>query len=321
MGSEKALADTAVFASAREADARIAGVAAAARAVKALADGGAGAIGLRIADGAALAAATRDDIERLRGPAEVEIGRGTGPAPDLPGAWHIVRATAKPGDGLVSRLINRPVSQRISWLLLHFPFLRPLHVTIFNALLALVMAAVTLTPGEAALIAGGILFQAASLLDGVDGEMARATFRTSAAGATLDSVVDIATNLLFVSALSIHLAMRDGPAIGWIGAWAVFVSILGGTILGLRARNGGRPIGFDQLKRSDRRIGGPVDLIYWVIQVLTGRDVFAFLYMVLIIADLERVALYIYAAVGVPWIVYVLASSLPLPKERFRGAA
>jgi CDP-L-myo-inositol myo-inositolphosphotransferase len=151
--------------------------------------------------------------------------------------------------------------------------------------------------------------------------MARATFRTSAAGATLDSVVDIATNLLFVSALSIHLAMRDGPAIGWIGAWAVFVSILGGTILGLRARNGGRPIGFDQLKRSDRRIGGPVDLIYWVIQVLTGRDVFAFLYMVLIIADLERVALYIYAAVGFPWIVYVLGSSLPLPKERFRGAA
>lgn len=322
MGSEKSAPDEMVgFATAAAADRRIAGVAAAARAVKALADGGANAIELRIGDGAALAPATRDDIERLRGCAEVEIAQGEGPAPALPTAWQIVRATAKPGDGLVSRLINRPVSQRISWLLLRWPALRPVHVTIFNALLALVMAAVTLTPGETALIAGGILFQTASLLDGVDGEMARATFRTSAAGATLDSVVDIATNLLFVSALSVHLAMRDGPEIGWIGAWAVFVSILGGVILGLRARNGGQPIGFDLLKRSDRRIAGPIDLIYWVVQVLTGRDVFAFLFMVLIVADLERVALCIYAGVGGVWIVYVLASLLPRPKERFRGAA
>ncbi|HEY5711908.1 MAG TPA: CDP-alcohol phosphatidyltransferase family protein, partial [Allosphingosinicella sp.] len=319
---EKSAAQAIVgFATAADADRRIAGVAAAARAVKTLADGGAGFIQMRIADGGAPAAATRDDIERLRGTAAVEIAQGAGPAPDLPGAWRIVRATGKKGDGLVSRLFNRPISQRISWLLLHFPGLRPVHITAFNALLALVMAAVTLTPGQTALIAGGILFQAASLLDGVDGEMARATFRTSAAGATMDSVVDIATNLLFVSALTFHLAMRDGPEIGWIGAWAVFVSILGGVIIGRRARSGGGPIGFDLLKRSDRRIGGPVDLIYWVVQTLTGRDVFAFLYMVLIIVGLERVALCIYAGVGAVWIVYVVASLLPWPKERFRGAA
>ena len=44
----------------------------------------------------------------------------------------------------------------------------------------------------------------------------------------LDSVVDIATNLLFVSALTVNLALRDGDAIGWIGGWAVTLSILGG---------------------------------------------------------------------------------------------
>ena len=322
MGSEKSASVASVgFPRALEADRRIAGVAAAARAVKALVDDGAAGIAIRIGDGAPLAPATRDDIARLAGAAQVEILQGDGPAPDLPTAWQIVHATAKPGDGLVSRLINRPVSQRISWLLLHWPALRPVHVTVFNALLALVMAAVTLTPGETALMWGGILFQAASLLDGVDGEMARATFRTSPAGATLDSIVDIATNLLFVSALTVHLAMRDGPEIGWIGAWAVFVSILGGAILGLKARNGGGPIGFDQLKRSDRRIAGPVDLIYQVVQSLTGRDVFAFLYMVLIFVHLERVALSIYAGVGVIWIVHVLATLLPRPKEGFRGAA
>ena len=66
-------------------------------------------------------------------------------------------------------------------------------------LLALAMLPVLLLGGETGLILGGILFQAASVLDGVDGEMARATFRTSPSGATLDSAVDIATNLLFVA--------------------------------------------------------------------------------------------------------------------------
>ena len=59
--------------------------------------------------------------------------------------------------------------------------------------------------GKTGLILGGILFQAASVIDGVDGEMARATFRATDFGKTLDSAVDMATNFLFVSALTLHL--------------------------------------------------------------------------------------------------------------------
>jgi 1L-myo-inositol 1-phosphate cytidylyltransferase / CDP-L-myo-inositol myo-inositolphosphotransferase len=321
MGSEKSLADTAVFASGGEADRSIAGVAAAARAVKALADAGAARVRLRIGDAAALAPATMVDIERLRGPADVEIERGKGPPTPMPSAWEIVRATGKPGDGLVSRWLNRPVSQRLTMVMLAIPGARPIHVTSFNAALALVMFAVTLGGGEAGLILGGILFQTASVLDGVDGEMARATFRTSNKGATLDSAVDIATNLLFVTALTIHLALRDHDLIGWVGAWAVTLSIAGGLLIAWQVRAGGGPLGFDLLKRSGR-IGGVVDLVYWAVQTLTSRDCFAFLFMVLIILGLERTALWIYAGVGTVWLPYVIVSVLlPRPRPGFRNAA
>jgi len=321
MGSEKSMADTAVFASARDADARIAGVAAAARAVRALADSGAGPIRLRIGDGAALAQATVADVERLRGPASVSVEQGIGPATRLPSAWEIVRATGKPGDGLVSRWLNRPISQRLTMIMLAIPGARPIHVTIANAALALIMFGVTLDGGEAGLILGGILFQTASVLDGVDGEMARATFRTSKSGATLDSAVDIATNLLFVTALTIHLGLRDRDIIFWVGAWAVTLSIVGGALIARQVRAGGGPLGFDLLKRSGR-IGGLVDLVYWAVQTLTSRDCFAFLYMALIIAGLERTALWIYAGVGTIWLPYVIASILlPRSGQRFRNAA
>lgn len=319
LGSEKSGPAVAAFASARDADRRIAGVAAAARAAMALADAGAGEVRLLIGDGGAPAPATLADIERLRGPAVVSIGRGEGPAPALPTAWEVVRGTGKPSDGLVSRWLNRPISQRITWLVLAIRGIRPVHVTIFNGLLALVIFAVLLTGGRFGLFAGGILFQAASIIDGVDGEMARATFRTSAAGATMDSVIDIATNLLFVFALTANLAMRDHDAIGWIGGWAVTLSILGGLLIAWRTRAGGGPIGFDLLKRSGARIRGPVDLVYWVVQTLTGRDCFAFLFMVLILTGLERTALSIYAGVGTLWFFYVLTTLLPGARARVRA--
>ncbi|HYI49703.1 MAG TPA: CDP-alcohol phosphatidyltransferase family protein [Allosphingosinicella sp.] len=320
LGSEKSGPAVAAFASAADADRRIAGVAAAARAVKALADAGASEVRLAIGDGAPLARETLADIERLRGPASVAVGRGEGPAPALPTAWEVVRATGKPSDGLVSRWLNRPISQRVTWLVLAIRGIRPVHVTIFNALLAVPMVVLLLGGGQTGLILGGILFHAASILDGVDGEIARATMRTSAAGATMDSVIDIATNLLFVAALTVNLALRDHDAIGWIGAWAVTLSIFGGMLIAWRTRARGGPIGFDLLKRTGRRIRGPVDLIYWAVQTLTGRDCFAFLFMVLILTGLERTALSIYAGVGTVWILYVLATSFPLRRASHRAA-
>jgi len=297
------------FASAGEADRRIAGVAAAARAVQQLATTGAGRICLALADGGSLAPATLADIERVRGKAEVIVEAGVAPPAALPDTWQVVRATGKLGDGLVSRWLNRPISQRITWLLLHFLPLRPVHVTAFNALVAVVMLAVLAFGGNAGLIAGGILFHVASVLDGVDGEMARATFRATPRGATLDSLVDMATNFFFLLGFTINLWRRDGALIGWMGVWSMAAMLIGNYLIARHTRARGAPLGYDMFKRSGR-ITGPVDFVYWSVQTLSSRDCFAFLFMVLILFGLEWVALSIFAGIAVVWFPYVVVSLL-----------
>ena len=321
MGREIIRNAVTAFPSAIAADRPIAGVAAAARAVRRLVDEGAASVVVRIGDGADLSADTRADIERLRGTTDVKVEPGTGPEHAQPSAWQVVRATGKPGDGLVSRWLNRPVSQRLTWLILGIRGARPIHVTIFNALLALPMVLLLLFGGHTGLVLGAILFHVASVVDGVDGEMARATFRTSDDGATLDSLIDMSINFLFVSGLTVHLAVRDHDAIGWIGAWAIVAMIVGNVIIGRRVRAQGAPLGFDLFKRRNRRIGGVVDLVYRVVQVISSRDFFAFMYMVLTVVGLERVALCIFAGVAVIWFSYVLIASLVPAPRTYRGAA
>lgn len=321
MESENRPEAIAAFPSAAAADRLIAGVPAAARAVRKFADDGAPAIQLRIGDGTALAAETQAEIGRLKGLATVRVEAGDGPRVALPSGWAIVRATGKPGDGLVSRWLNRPISQRITWLVLAIPGARPIHVTVLNALLAVPMVLLLLFGGQTGLILGAILFQAASVIDGVDGEMARATWRTSAEGASLDSLIDMTINFLFVLGLTIHLAVRDQDAIGWIGAWAIVAMIVGNVLIARRVRAQGAPLGFDLFKRRNVRIGGVVDLVYWVVQVISARDFFAFMFMLLTLLGLERVALCIFAGVAVIWFFYVLIASLLVIPRSYRGAA
>jgi CDP-L-myo-inositol myo-inositolphosphotransferase len=270
--------------------------------------------------GGRLDRAALDDLERLA-PETAVVDLGEMPAlidqlgPDhtlvpaaVPKASEILRATARPSDGLVSRWLNRPISRRLSAIVLRVPGARPVHVTVFNALLSLTMVTVMFVPGgNTGLLLGGILFHAASVLDGVDGEMARATFRSSQSGAALDSAVDMATNLLFLVGITANLAWRDGDEIGWIGGWAILLVVVGASLIARRARAGGQPLNFDMLKRSGR-VRGPVDLIFWIIQTLSSRDCFAFLYMVLIIAGFERIALSIFAAIATVWFPYLLIS-------------
>jgi choline kinase/phosphatidylglycerophosphate synthase len=103
----------------------------------------------------------------------------------------IERAAAKPWDGPVARYVNRRFSRPLS-----LAFLRlgatPNTATAVAFGVTLV-AACALSMGAlwpVALIAGGVLVQVASIVDGVDGEIARASLRTSPSGSFLDSVLD-----------------------------------------------------------------------------------------------------------------------------------
>jgi CDP-L-myo-inositol myo-inositolphosphotransferase len=86
-----------------------------------------------------------------------------------------------------------------------------------------------------------VLFQLASIAEGIDGEIARATHRTSARGASLDSVTDGFTNCGFLLGAGVNLVMRGRAAEGAFGpaSPAILTSAFDGAGAALhdRARN------------------------------------------------------------------------------------
>ena len=230
----------------------------------------------------------------------VEIADRAGPgaraAPRLT-TRDTLRATAKASDGPVSRWLNRPVSRLISALLLRLPGIRPIHATLGTVILAAAMFAALLIGGEAGLIAGGLLFHAASVFDGVDGEIARATFRTSRAGAVLDRVVDVATNFLFILGVTVgsRCARPAGAAGRRLGAGAVPPGVGRDQLVG-RARRPAVQHGGRQAALSRQLSGTAYARLIGFLTIVTSRDFFALLFALLILAGVPMAILYIFAA-------------------------
>jgi hypothetical protein len=147
-------------------------------------------------------------------------------------AWSILQRTAKPTDGWISRHFNRPISRRVSFALLTMR-LRANHASALTLLVGVAAALVAAIPGYLPFVAMGLLFHLASVLDGVDGEMARATFTESEWGARLDAIVDQVTYLVcFVGVIVGWSREGPGPTVfvwGGVIAAALVLSLLRGA--------------------------------------------------------------------------------------------
>src|SRR5206468_8631776 len=111
---------------------------------------------------------------------------------------------SKPQDGFVSRFLNRPISRRITHFLLKFP-IHPNAWTLLIFVLPLI-ACVFLVRGDyVSIVIGAAIFQAFSILDGCDGEIARAKNLESKFGERLDYFCDFVASLLYVLALGLGL--------------------------------------------------------------------------------------------------------------------
>lgn len=148
-------------------------------------------------------------------------------------AWRILMRTAKPTDGWVSRTFNRPMSRPISYVMLAVG-LKADHASLLTLLVGVGAALVAAQPGYWSFVITGVLFQLASMLDGVDGEMARATLTESDAGARLDTLVDQLT----------YLACFAGVTVGWVrengGRSALIWTVLIGALLLVSLGRAGR---------------------------------------------------------------------------------
>jgi 1L-myo-inositol 1-phosphate cytidylyltransferase / CDP-L-myo-inositol myo-inositolphosphotransferase len=111
---------------------------------------------------------------------------------------------SKPQDGFVSRFLNRPISRRITRFLLKFP-VHPNAWTISIFVLPLVACAFVVRGDYLSVVVGTAIFQAFSILDGCDGEIARAKNLESKFGERLDYLCDFVASLLYVLALGFGL--------------------------------------------------------------------------------------------------------------------
>jgi choline kinase/phosphatidylglycerophosphate synthase len=139
----------------------------------------------------------------------------------------IVRLAARqPFDGPVFRYVNRRLSWRISLLLVRLGV--PAAAATAGAFVIAIVAASVLALGAIsplALVAGGLLVQVAAIADAVNGEVARASLRSTLAGTFFDPVLDRMTD----AALLVSLAVAAGlqPATSFALTVALFGTLFG----------------------------------------------------------------------------------------------
>ncbi|MCI0633141.1 MAG: NTP transferase domain-containing protein [Actinobacteria bacterium] len=123
-------------------------------------------------------------------------------------AARLRRSLTRSSDGPVSRHLSRPISTRLSMKLAHLP-LSPDTISLIAFLVALAGAWAL---GAGLGVVGGLLVQAASVLDGVDGEIARLRVRASPAGALLDGVLDRLADAAIIAGVTVWgLALNADP--------------------------------------------------------------------------------------------------------------
>ncbi|WP_297435917.1 bifunctional L-myo-inositol-1-phosphate cytidylyltransferase/CDP-L-myo-inositol myo-inositolphosphotransferase [Thermococcus sp.] len=117
---------------------------------------------------------------------------------DLKMARRMLAKTAVKGtgDGFISRHLNRRISTEISYLLAEK--VTPNQMTLITFALGVISAFLTLV----SLPLAGILYQISSILDGVDGELARAQLRESRFGGYIDSLLDRYVDGAFLALLA-----------------------------------------------------------------------------------------------------------------------
>ena len=117
----------------------------------------------------------------------------------------------KPLDGFVSRNLNRHVSLFISRRIAHTA-IDPNHISYFNLFLGLLGGVVGAMGGYWAFLGAAVLLKLNSILDGVDGELARMRVQASVLGEWLDTISDDLSNQAFFIGVSIGAWRMTGDA-------------------------------------------------------------------------------------------------------------
>jgi CDP-L-myo-inositol myo-inositolphosphotransferase len=236
--------------------------------------------------------ATRSDEEHWRFLAE--------PNEIIASEKQLLRHSGKSQDGIVSKFLNRPISRVITRFLLKLP-ITPNACTILTFALAPV-AFVFLVRGDyPGFLAGTALFQLINILDGCDGEIARAKYLDSERGRRLDAFCDFLANLFFVLCLGIGLFRQPSVSanirfvylVESLITFFIMAGALGRYLAPLLARDTKRVVSRRQedFNLAEHFFGRALTAF---IHQITQRDVIYFVFLLLAIAGRASWILHIF---------------------------
>jgi phosphatidylglycerophosphate synthase len=137
----------------------------------------------------------------------------------------LLSALENPRDGYLDRLLHRRLSRPLTRRLLGTP-LTPNAVTVVGIALGVAGGLLLALPGPAAVVATVALLIASSVLDCVDGELARLCHAESRLGHWLDIVGDTVVHLALLVGIAGRIA-ATGDAPGWTVLGTLGVGVLG----------------------------------------------------------------------------------------------
>jgi phosphatidylglycerophosphate synthase len=200
--------------------------------------------------------------------------------------------------GWVARHINKKVSFWITRnYLCHWP-VTPNQVTLAAGLIGLFGCFLITTGHQGLIVLGFLLAQLQSILDGCDGELARARFQQTKIGEWLDTIVDDVLNLALVAAIGVGLSRHGGSQNDvWIALGACAMLLIYNVIAYrelIKQGEGGEVIKVRwwfakgaSFKDMTSRSGG----LFSFLNIIGKRDFFVFAWMILAILDLLPVVL------------------------------
>ncbi len=193
-------------------------------------------------------------------------------------------------DGFLTRMVDRRISRRISPWLARWG-IRPNWITLMGTLIGLTGAWLLSQATYEAHLAGTLLFLAAVIVDGIDGEVARLTLQESVFGHYLDIFTDNLVHFAVFVGLALGLSRATGDA-SYIYA---LLGLLGGFGLSLLAV-------YQVLLNAEGSQAGS-RITRWL-GLLANRD---FAYLLVALALINRLAFFLWGAmIG----SYVFAVSL-----------
>jgi phosphatidylglycerophosphate synthase len=238
---------------------------------------------------------------------------------------RLLASLRKPTDGIFARYINRRISLLITRLLMNTG-VHPNQVSLFTLALGIAAGVICASGGWLAALIGAVCLEAHSIIDGVDGELARLKHLRSRLGSYLDTISDDLAITSLMAGLTVNL-WRSGRS--WalvVGALAVLASVTGRTVvytLLTRVYHTG-----DQLalawqfapaaeRRGLRRLGHEV---LTVLRALIKRDCFATVFVLLALAGRADVMLLLSCAFAVGYLVALAAQLRHLRAGRAAAA-